>query len=42
LTNERQRIMMGEAARARVIREFPESRMIDGFERAADAVTHRR
>jgi len=42
LTNERQRTMMGEAARARVVREFPESEMVDGFERAAATVSHRR
>lgn len=37
LTNESRREMMGNAARARVAREYPVSAMIDGFERAAAA-----
>jgi len=39
LTNESRREMMGNAARARVAREYPVSAMIDGFERAAAAAT---
>jgi glycosyltransferase involved in cell wall biosynthesis len=42
LVSEPQRATMGHAARARVIREFPESAMIDGFEHAAAAATARR
>mgnify|MGYP001552703263 CR=1 FL=1 len=34
-----QRLRMGEGARAHVARDFPESGMIDGFERAASAVS---
>jgi len=35
LAKPEQRETMGDAARARVLREFPEQTMIDGFERAA-------
>jgi glycosyltransferase involved in cell wall biosynthesis len=42
LTNDTRRTTMGAAARARAVREFPESAMIDGFERAAAAATSRR
>jgi glycosyltransferase involved in cell wall biosynthesis len=41
LVNEQQREIMGEAASARVAREFPESAMIDGFERAAVQIAPR-
>ena len=36
LASEEQRAAMGRAARTRVTREFPESEMIDGFDRAAN------
>lgn len=42
LTNEPQRVTMGHAAHTRVVREFPERAMIDGFEHAAAAITARR
>jgi glycosyltransferase involved in cell wall biosynthesis len=42
ISNETQRTIMGDAARARARREFTESQMVDGFERAADAVVRRR
>ncbi len=41
LTSATKRATMGAAGRARVVREFPESAMIDGFERAAAAATSR-
>lgn len=41
LMNQDQRASMGNAARARVQREFPLDRMIDGFEQAAVAATRR-
>jgi glycosyltransferase involved in cell wall biosynthesis len=41
LTSTGERETMGHAARARVVREFPESAMIDGFERAAAAIPAR-
>ena len=39
LSSDAQRHMMGQAARVRVARDFPESAMIDGFEYAASDVT---
>lgn len=39
LASESTRAAMGQAARVRVARDFPESATIDGFERAAKAVT---
>lgn len=42
LTNEQQRVTIGHAARARALREFPESAMIDGFEHAAAALHQER
>jgi glycosyltransferase involved in cell wall biosynthesis len=39
LTNETRRETMGNAARARVAREYPMAAMIDGYERAAAAAT---
>lgn len=42
LTSDTRRDTMGAAARSRVIREFPEPEMIDGFERAAAAATSRK
>jgi len=42
LTADTQRETMGHAARARVEREFPESAMIDGFERAASTAVRGR
>lgn len=39
LTTEARRETMGNAARARVAREYPVSAMVDGFERAAAAAT---
>jgi glycosyltransferase involved in cell wall biosynthesis len=41
LAHEDQRIAMGNAGRARVQREFPESAMIDGFERALEVASDR-
>ena len=41
LLSEDVREAMGKAARARVAREFPESEMIDGFDRAANAARSR-
>lgn len=42
LSDDVRRETMGAAAWARVVREFPESAMIDGFERAAATATSRR
>lgn len=42
LSNNAKRETMGDAAWARVVREFPESGMVDGFERAAATATSRR
>ncbi|MGI8510608.1 MAG: glycosyltransferase [Gemmatimonadaceae bacterium] len=42
LSNNIRRETMGAAAWARVVREFPESAMVDGFERAAATATSRR
>lgn len=42
LTNEPQRVTMGHAAHVRVVREFQESAMLDGFEYAAAAAIQRR
>lgn len=36
LVSDEQREAMGKASRARVAREFPESQMIEGFDRAAN------
>lgn len=41
LSNEHERTKMGHAARVRVERDFPESKMIDGFERAASYAVER-
>ena len=41
LADEERRSAMGNAGRARVQREFPETAMIEGFERAADAASNR-
>lgn len=41
LTNEEQRLAIGAAGRARVAREFPETAMVDGFEKAANAASGR-
>lgn len=41
LANEERRTAMGNAGRARVQREFPETAMLEGFERAADAASDR-
>jgi len=41
LTNEEKRVAMGNAGRSRVQREFTESSMIDGFERAVNAAGDR-
>lgn len=41
LDNDERVATMGEAARARVAREFPESRMLEGFDRAARAALAR-
>lgn len=41
LASEDQRAAMGRAARTRVTREFPESEMIDGFDRAANIALKR-
>jgi len=41
LASEEQRAAMGRAARTRVTREFPESEMIDGFDRAANIALKR-
>ena len=41
LASDAQRIAMGNAGRARVTREFPESAMIDAFDRAAMAARDR-
>ena len=41
LTEKDRRMAMGNAARARVQREFPETAMIDGFERAVNAAGDR-
>ncbi len=42
LSNNIRRETMGDAAWARVVREFPEAAMVDGFERAAATATSRR
>jgi hypothetical protein len=42
LTSDSRREAMGAAARSRVIREGSEAAMIDGFEHAAAAATHKR
>ena len=41
LARDGQRVAMGNAGRARVVREFPESAMIDAFDRAAMAARDR-
>lgn len=41
LTSDEQRTGMGAAARSRVAREFPESAMIDGFEKAIKSASGR-
>ena len=41
LQSEESRVAMGKAARARVAREFPESTMIEGFDRAANSARTR-
>jgi hypothetical protein len=41
LTSDEKRIAMGNAGRTRVQREFPETAMIDGFERAVNAAGDR-
>ena len=41
LSHDSQRVAMGNAGRARVIREFPESAMVDAFDRAAAAARDR-
>jgi glycosyltransferase involved in cell wall biosynthesis len=41
LKSEEDRVAMGKAARTRVAREFPESQMIEGFERAANSARTR-
>jgi hypothetical protein len=41
LMSEDARETMGKAARTRVAREFPESQMIEGFDRAANSARTR-
>ncbi len=41
LADDNQRTAMGKAGRARVVREFPESAMVEGFVAAASAVSDR-
>lgn len=41
LAREEQRMAMGNAARARVVREFPEGAMAEGFEQAAASAAQR-
>lgn len=41
LVSEEQRDAMGKAARARVVREFPEEQMIEGFDRAVNIARNR-
>lgn len=41
LGDEERRLAMGNAARVRVVREFPERAMVDGFQAAADAARDR-
>ena len=41
LAHDEQRLAMGNAGHLRALREFPESEMIDGFERAASAARDR-